>query len=334
MRRSPARQEAPQEFIWTPSVGPDAQASARLRASFPKPRHPMGEAWFMGKRRMYTELMEQDLEDLPIQYFQNVLEELFRGACGFGLIQEWDDWYHFLLPRLLSRSFEKSYSEYPLEYLISAFMAVHPDRVREDAGNYLHHRYPALRQDVLVTLGRSMMAPELWESGEIVPGRALHPAPLPPAETFWAWSTVSGDFSASMFFCLKYLEPDEIDPWLQSVFRIESSYWRAQLLVWLLGIKPLLDSETMQSGQLSDELLWEPSYTLGYYHRNADTPFLLASEANRRAFRGSLSRRLTAPLFLEWIDSFARVVYLEGELGNLPDQFVDTFLSGSLFPDQ
>jgi hypothetical protein len=321
--------DAVHPYLWSPGVGPDPKALRRLERQFPKPSRPMGEAWFMGiHRRLFHELMEADPASVPVEELDQCLMEIATGTCSFGPAEEWDEWFHYLLPRLLPVAFEWC-ADYLVEYLVTAFFALHPRGIREQPGGN-DRPLPEFQHDVLVTLGRAMMEPSLWEAGEPVVGRVLHPPGRYGEQSCWGWFDASGDFSALMFLNWKYLHPEQIDDWLQSVLRIESSHWRAQLLVWLLGAVPVLTGEITRPHQLERtnprvSWGWSSYLTRCYGERRSELPIPLISEPNRAAFGESLRRHLTAPLFLDWIDSFARFDYLERELGWLPDQFIGAF---------
>lgn len=304
--------------------------------NFPKPRFPMGEAWFLGKRRMFTELVQQEWNRLPLDFIEECLEEIIIGVCFFNSpLVEWDDWYHYLLPRLIPSAFEQPFSYRSTRLvtsLISTFLALHPLQVRDSVG-YCNPQYLEFRRDALSTLGQAIMAPALWENSEVVLGQMLYSPPPAEERAYWGWYRASGDFAASMFFCWKYLKPEEIDSWLASVFRIECSHWRTQLLVWLLGMAPVLNGEMKQVAELPKlhpPVIWETSDHFWNWSRRMEPAWLFLPEENRDALQKSLSRHLTPDLFLEWIESFARFPYLEEELGQFPDQFVEAFLKSSL----
>lgn len=85
----------------------------------------MGEAWFMGtEREMYPQLLG-DLDALPDEDIARPLEEIASGSSSFGAFEEWIEWYHYLLPRLILRQWVPTYY-HPAELLITAFMAQHP----------------------------------------------------------------------------------------------------------------------------------------------------------------------------------------------------------------
>ena len=79
----------PDPFRWIPGAGRSASASARLSAAFPRPKTPMGEAWFMGdSRRTFAELQD-DLQSIDIARLDTPLEEIVIGTTSFGPRDEW-----------------------------------------------------------------------------------------------------------------------------------------------------------------------------------------------------------------------------------------------------
>ena len=114
------------------------------------PKEPMGEAWFMGEsRKIYDELLG-DLDYIATDQIQQILVEIATGTSSFGEMDEWTTWYHYLMPRLLDRSHEKTV-DFTLEHLITCFVALHPDE------NNVGGVYPSFKADALATLGNAMM---------------------------------------------------------------------------------------------------------------------------------------------------------------------------------
>ena len=119
----------------------------------------MGEAWFMApEREMFPQLLG-DIATLPDDAVMQPLEEIASGSSNFGLLAEWVEWYHYLLPQLIVRRWEPTYFQ-PAERLFSAFMNQHPDL--EDTPPY-----PEFYVDALHTLGRYIMSPVFWPAGKL-----------------------------------------------------------------------------------------------------------------------------------------------------------------------
>jgi hypothetical protein len=280
----------------------------------------MGEAWFMSeKRKMFPEL-EQDLEALTAWELQVPLQEIASGTSAFGPLEEWRDWYHYLLAQLLPRSHDRFVSPL-LELLITSFVALYPNGV-------LNPPYPQFQQDVLSTLGRSLMEPDCWDDGQIVVGSVLHRSNNNPNQV-WCWWDASGDFSASLFLCLKYLPTPLVADWFHSVLSIDSPHWRAQVIVWLVGAHEMLRGLIEWPSQLTLEAYpavhWDWSHCLG--------PDLATDESGTPPLSTMLSKEscakvlevvrghFTEEIFLDWLESISTVHYLQTELADIPATF-------------
>jgi hypothetical protein len=253
-------------FLWKPGHGPNAAVLARMAAMFPSPTEPMGEAWFMSEeRRMFPQLL-LDLDTVDDDEIMHALGELASGPCCFGQRGEWTEWYHFLLPRLIGRNWGPQVY-HPVELLVSAFVQQHPD----SDGPW---PYAGFRIDALQTLGAYIMAAPFW-NGHGVPG-CLNKLP----NGISGWFDADGLLSASLFFCLKYLKPDEVREWFRSVLAISNSHWRAQMVVWLIGAHPLLSGEIDQPARFPEigsyGVTWDRSHGLaGNYSGDFDEPVQL-----------------------------------------------------------
>jgi hypothetical protein len=307
-------------FLWIPGEGCDEAALARMRKEFPRPCEPMGEAWFMGKTRaMFWDLMG-DLDALPIGELSTPLFEIASGALAFGERDEWTFWFHHLLARTLPRAHDE-YAFYSLiEPLTTAFFALHPQGVREP--------YKGFRADALATLGRSMMNPSCWNGDRIRLGSFLH-RECNPRVGVWFWYDASGDFSASMFFCLKYLDAESIAPWLRSVLDIPCPHWRAQIMVWFVGAHDLLAGRILDPADYDrrdrPSLSWVSSHLLRCDPAlGLDAAFL--PRANRDATLATLASFMNDDVYLDWLCSIADVDYLESELADLPERFRELYV--------
>lgn len=315
-------------LIWTPGVGIDADAHARLRNHFPRPPTPMGEAWFMGDTRdMFTELLG-DLDKAPITRLQEALAEIASGTSCFEPSEEWTSWFHFLLPALVQRSHE-SYVESIFEHLITAFMALYPDGIMSEP-------YPGFRDDVLLTLGRAMMDPRCWRGSDIAIGTILRRSNNNPNEV-WCWWDASGDFSSAMFFCLKYLPESLIGDWARSALAITSPHWRAQMIVWLVGAHAALHDDSQWPSQFDEysrpKVSWAWSHCLRPELALATTAsgivytkYFLPVRA-RLAFLDVIQSELTGDTYLEWIASIDSVAYLKTELAEIPGMFEKLYMA-------
>jgi len=230
------------EFLWQPGIGMDSDALGRIRSHFSRPpKEPMGEAWFMGgERRMFDEL-RGDLSALTARDLREPLTEIASGTSSFGPQLEWHVWYHYLLGPLLPRSHE-SFVTSLLESLMTGFMALYPNAI-------YNAPYKQFGNDALLTLDRSLMDPKCWSGNDIVVGSFLHQSNNNPNKV-WCWWDASGDFSSTVFFCLKYLPSELVSNWFLSVLKISSPHWRAQVVVWLVGAHDLLQGRVKWPSEL------------------------------------------------------------------------------------
>jgi hypothetical protein len=313
-------------FLWIPGIGMEEAALARLQSHFLRPREPMGEAWFMGvERRRFTELMG-DLASLPIEKIQQPLVEIASGTGSFGPREEWNTWYHYLLAQTLPRAHEASLNTL-LESLITAFMAIYPNGIQ-------YVPYKTFHEDTLLTLGRCLMDKSCWTGTEIAIGRVLHRSNNNPNRV-WCWWDACGDFSASMFFCLKYLPEKLVGNWLRSVLAIQSPHWRAQLLVWMVGAHDMLTgkinwpSEFKIGGRPSVE--WEWSHCLGPAlaakdARGAGMVRTFLDEPVRSEVLDLVRLHFSEDTYLEWLNSISCISYLYEELAEIPTIFESLYV--------
>ncbi len=241
-------------YQWIPERGPSLAAIERMRAHFSKPEEPMGEAWFnTNARRIFTELNDEESfkkikpSDLSIE----PLFEISSGISCFGHREEWDAWFKYLLPSLISRSREHIFfSGWLLQPVVTDFMAVYWTGIPEE--------YPGFRQDVLDSLSQCLMGD--WPEDE-------------PENVSWNWAEPEKNISAMMFFCLKYLNREETVTWVRSIFEIEDIYWRAALAVWLSAAWDILNEPLILPSMIEKakpELEWENFHTLGSQYGSAD----------------------------------------------------------------
>jgi hypothetical protein len=315
-----------EEYLWIPGQGIDLTALQTMRSQFPKPSTPMGEAWFMGEeRRMFSELLG-DVNGISVFDLQTPLTEIASGFSCFGPLEEWSDWYHYLLAALLPRAHENFVNSL-LELLVTDFMTIYPSGIT-------HEPYNGFRNDVLLTLGRCMMNAECWNDQDIAVGRILHRSNNNPNRV-WMWWDASGDLSASMFFCLKYLPSQRVGPWLESVLAITSAHWRAQVMAWAVGANDILNARIGWPSEFPETaypaIAWEYSHCLRpeitTLERNDPAPAqtLIPDESRVQALE-VLCSHFDEDRYLEWLSSIAAVSYLEDELGQIPDDFQNLFV--------
>lgn len=310
MARVPSR-----PFLWRPGESDDGAALARLRAAFPRPREPMGEAWFLSEERhLYRNLMG-DLDQVDADEFCDALVETALGPSCFGPHAEWTDWYHYLLPRVLPRAHESIAFDDLLETLVTAFMAQHPDGV-------IAPRYPGFVRDVLDTLGSCPMDRVCWSDEGLDVALCLNKSRN--VHGLFDWADASGTLSCSLFLCLKYLPPEAVPAWLRSVLSIDDPHWRAQATAWMVGVHGMLTGAITQPAEFegrSPEVTWEWSHCLkgnytGDHARTARSTFL--PEPNRVAAYATIREVMTEDAILAWIDSIAAYPDLAMEIADLP----------------
>lgn len=327
-------------FKWVPCEGPSAEAIERMRAHFTKPSEPMGEAWFLSEERyLYTELLETPLSEKSADELINVLWEITSGTGSFGRMEEWDEWFKYLLPDLALRGHEAHIYYTLAEATVSAFMVIFPSRLGEV--------YEGFREDALATLGACLMSPELWDGCEGGAEEATY-----PAANFLAWER-DGEpelarwhagrapklISASLFFCLKYLNEEEVGPWFESVVAIEDPYFRASLAVWLLGALDLLESEEARPRAIeksNPEVAWHNSFLVESAYEPRRTPDYVREatnnlrdflpRANREALVRAVRRVVTPEVLIAWAEEFSEDPLLYQNLYNVTDLLFDRLM--------
>jgi len=312
-------------YVWIPGAGMDPSALARLRDRFRRPVAPMREAWFMGEhRRHFPELMGS-LQTLEANDLLRPLGEIASGTVSFGHRQEWRTWFHYLLAQLACDDREWA-GETLTEGLVTGFMAHYPDGVVDAP-------YVEFRQDVLATLGRTLMQPQRWRNGDIVVGRVLHRSNDNPQQT-WGWWTAHGELSAALLLCLKYLPPAHVRAWFRSVLAIESPHWRAQIVVWLIGAHDLLTGVKGSPSELDPAAYPSIDWSWSHCLRPVDVSERPGSgSANDWLPRNARAQALeevrvhfTDDVWLSWLESIGRVDDLQRELADLPSTFECLYL--------
>jgi hypothetical protein len=250
---SPVRTAA-SAYEWIPGQGPDPEAFARMVKTFAKPKRPMGEAWFMSEsRRMFNGLMALDPCDWPRDELADALRDLSSGPHSFGHLDEWSQWFPFLLhaAQPLIGDWDIS-GRYGL--LVSAIMVHCPDS-RAD------YYYPEFMGDVLRTVGKLPMRNEYWRDGHLMPDKFITTIERSHAGYFLEPSDA---FSAAMFLVMKYLHEDALAGWMASVVAIGDPFWRAKLVSWLAVVAPLVFSnkwpDSLEEGLQNGG--WESSYSV------------------------------------------------------------------------
>jgi hypothetical protein len=302
-------------FCWIPGRAADPAALARLRAQWPRrPREPMGEAWFMGEtRRMFDELMG-DLAAVDDERLCRALEEIGSGTQSFGHMQEWDDWFHFLFAPLIERLPRtcRRAGDSLLEYVVTALMSLHPDAVAAPP-------YAGFVEDVLMTLGRAVVAREPW--GVDDPWSWVRDA----RSTQLQRHRTQGEFAASAFLHLKYLPADAVPAWTASMLDIPHPVWRAQVLPWLAGMADVSVGRSEDDRFARDNLEWAWSHALERSKGDVPAPIALP-DANVQAMVATVRRAMNRGRYEAWLESFEPYPAVRDGLYDLPPRFERYYL--------
>ena len=231
-------------------MGPDREALRRLEGHFPMPAEPMGEAWFMGERWLYTDLLDKDASRWSQGVIESAVNSLASGPGCFGPRQEWTDWLHYLGPRLLPRIEDWRWADI-YESLVTAFIAQYPDE-------RVVYPYEGFLEDTLATLGRIPMATANWSDGRINEDGVIQPIHITPNGPFLS---CGGAMSAALFLHFKYLDEQIFPAWLASVLAIKDPIWRFKLVMWIAQSKVLL----LESGKQPLDLKYEPDCGSGWH---------------------------------------------------------------------
>jgi hypothetical protein len=307
-------------YKWIPGQGPSLDAIERMRAHFPKLSEPMGESWFMSETRfLWTDLMEKPLADFPSDRWHEVLWDIASGTSSFGHLEEWDSWFRFLLPALIQRSDE----DYRLfENIITAFCNIFDQGIPEE--------YEGFRRDVFQTLPLRLMKSDYWtdwvdENSKQPIQRAIFLS-NPRVLHEWNCRAAHGECSAVMFFCLRYLQPEELPGWVESITSIQDVYWRGHLLVWLVGFMELVSKPPITFRKFEKtvpQLEWDNSFLARMWEDGNE--FL--SPQNIEGFHREIRARIPPEVLLHWVDDFAAQPKLADHLFDIPDLYFDKYFS-------
>jgi len=278
------------------------------------------------ERTLHPELLG-DLAELSASELSRPLTEIASGPGSFGQLDEWTDWQHYLMPRLVPRSHEMWVNAL-LEILITGFMAVHPDGAED--------QYPSFRQDVLDTLGRCLMDPDCWPNGGFNAFLCLNRYHVKRVDR-WFWEEPSGKLSASLFLCLKYLAQDDVGAWMKSVLAIPNRRWRGQMLAWMVGAHGILTGELGQPSELDvfgsygeANVAWAWSHGLsGNYSGRFDgqgAVSIFLPKHNRDAALAAIRATMTEDVFLGWLTTIAENPVLDAELSHVLSRFEELYL--------
>lgn len=309
-------------YQWIPRKGFSLDAIERMRKHFNKPENPMGEAWFIGKkRRLYTELNNKIfIKKIKPVDLSAILFEISSGTNSFGHREEWNEWFKYLLPDLIIRSQDfKYFSTMLVQDVITAFISIYWKGIVEE--------YEGFRNDVINSLSLCLMNDNLWfdyndEKTQVTSPRPIfldcHKDGKEQLRLDWNAGQADENFSAMMFFCLKYFKPEEIISWLKSVFLIQDIYWKGAFMIWLLGAYDILQEPIIVPSKIEKgmpKISWMSSHLLCSRYGSIDVEHpphqdfndnkdFLPSE-NIKVFFEEIHKQITDEVILDWAESFA-----------------------------
>ncbi len=207
-------------FEWIPGHGMDADAIERMERKFRRPKKPSYEAWFMSGNIHYHYWLFQPIGTLTSHDLTHYLYDTCGGIMNFGRREEWVGWFHYLLPYLLPRFRELDMLELMMNYIFNLY----PDGLIDE--------YPGFRADILATLPQAIMSSDFWQDGDL--SDSVH--------FYELWGEFhSSHIFCSLFFCLRYLTPDEIVSWVASIAAVKGKIWRSTIWRWLDGLQTAFD---------------------------------------------------------------------------------------------
>src|SRR5262249_35717069 len=229
----------------------------------------------------------------------------------------WNQWFSYLLPFCIMRATDQAYY-FLLESLITAFIRRHPDS--------LSGEYPGFPSDAIHTVGLALMKPEFWDDeGEC--SAAYRQGWIRSDGQPIYHVLCSGAISASLFFCLKYLDLTHIKRWVESIIRIRSSYFRAHFMVWLASFHEITSGTSSFSfaalESASNSIDWRASHLL-----ESTNPKI--SDASIKQFFETLTENMDTQVILSWVSEASKYRELDELLNGyrIPDYISDEILAG------
>jgi hypothetical protein len=211
------------DFRWIPGQGVDLGAVERMKQHFPKPTEAPYEAWFMsGTLNIQEEFLTTPIKEIGARTLVAIISDWYGGLKNFGRYDIWVVWFHHLLPQILAWVAEDTFNSDTLCLHVNAInflINLYPVGI-------IQEEYPGFREDVLRTVPQVIMLPQLWQGGDM----ARTPDLYDEWEGYWPCPIYS-----ALFFCLAYLHPPEIRPWVASIAAIDGADWRGEINKWLRG---------------------------------------------------------------------------------------------------
>ncbi len=210
-------------FRWIPNQAIDATVLDRMRENFPMPDRKPPVSLF--NRPVDNFEYYEDVENYPdwnearLQLF---LDDINTGILSFGRFKVWVDWFHHMLPHIITEaSTTQDYEFYNI--VIELFFSIYDDNLYEE--------YLGFHQDVFNTLMQIIMLERHWQDNDI--NRQF-------------WLSMSGTNShgvnatplaITLQFCIKYLPAPDLPEWIESITKIEGKIWKLQVKYWLTRFK-------------------------------------------------------------------------------------------------
>jgi len=152
----------------------------------------------------------------------------------------------------------------------------------------------------------------------------------------WNAGQSDANLSAMMFFCLKYLNPDEIITWVKSLFSIPDSNWKGALLIWILGAFDILQEPLVVPSKIENtrpEISWSYSHCLGSRYGSIEAKYppeelfndnkdFLPTE-NTKVFLTEVRKHLTDEVILGWAELFAEDKLAAESTNNVPELLLE-----------
>lgn len=302
------------EFQWIPATEPDPQAIERMFKHFPKPGKPMLDPWTIGGLHYHTLAFEESAQTLKLDLLVDLIDDISEGITTIGFYNDYKDRFLYILPHTILRSHEGRL-EPILTNLITTFFNIYRDGLTEE--------YDGFRQDTLNTLAKALMKSEFWYADNDFQIEVWELTA--PVYNYEASKTLS----ATMFLCLKILNPAEITSWTASLLAIPGPKWRINLIKWLINVDKFFEAK-FEPGKTIENYLDEYGirwHAAVFLFRPKASLNEFIPKSNFELFRSALFQKLTPEVFLQWVEEISGDAALKNEFSitGLPDIFFDRF---------
>ena len=123
-----------------------------------------------------------------------------------------------------------------------------------------------------------------------------------------------------MFLCLRLIKTEDVEGWVQSIFAIGCPYWRAQILTWYIGAKPLLEGKVLFPSQFdrwTPQIDWSGSHYVNGEHGQVRVAHNAISDANMAKFKAASEAAFATPDLDIWIEEILSIDALRSEVGSI-----------------